>query len=244
MKVVFWSTTSTQNGLKTRSHPTVLPSLTSLECCRRRSIRMEVDPSCYMTGKWVFNTAVDITRWKVWRIPVATICYLAVDSSSILPCSTPIGRAGAFCVLSSVLEQLKVEGVVDLFFFIHALRQQQPGLVATFVSEHPPTSTSIVCGIITHLAIANLIPRPLWRPGNVITDAIVSLIMATRPFMSPSLPPQEQYKFCYTSVLEFLDSFDHYSNFDWNFCGVPIFFYHFLKVFYDEVFLTTKYFYA
>lgn len=51
------------------------------------------------------------------------------------PCSSPIGRAGTFCILSSVLEQLKVEGVVDLFFFIHALRQQQPGLVATFVSH-------------------------------------------------------------------------------------------------------------
>jgi protein tyrosine phosphatase len=74
----------------------------------------------------------------------------------VLHDSTPIGRAGTFCVLSSVLEQLKVEGVVDIFFFVHALRQQQPGLVATF----------------------------------------------------------EQYKFCYSSVLEFLVSFELYSNFD------------------------------
>ena len=29
------------------------------------------------------------------------------------------------------------------------------------------------------------------------------------------LPPsQEQYRFCYQAVIEFLDSFDHYSNFD------------------------------
>ena len=25
---------------------------------------------------------------------------------------------------------------------------------------------------------------------------------------------QDEYKFCYTAVLEFLDSFDHYANFD------------------------------
>ena len=48
--------------------------------------------------------------------------------------STSIGRAGTFCVMSSVLEQLKVEGIVDLFFTIHSLRQQQPGLVQTYVS--------------------------------------------------------------------------------------------------------------
>ena len=48
--------------------------------------------------------------------------------------STSVGHAGTFCVLSSVLEQLKVEGIVDLFFTIHSLRQQQPGLIQTFVS--------------------------------------------------------------------------------------------------------------
>ena len=37
-------------------------------------------------------------------------------------------------VLSSVLEQLKVEGVIDPFATIHSLRQQQPGIVSTFVS--------------------------------------------------------------------------------------------------------------
>ena len=48
--------------------------------------------------------------------------------------STSVGRSGTFCVMSSVLEQLKVEGIVDLFFTIHSLRQQQPGLVQTPVS--------------------------------------------------------------------------------------------------------------
>ena len=47
--------------------------------------------------------------------------------------STSVGRAGTFCVLSSVLEQLKVEGIVDVFFTIHSLRQQQPGIVSTMV---------------------------------------------------------------------------------------------------------------
>ena len=62
------------------------------------------------------------------------------------PGSTPIGRAGTFCVLSSVLEQLKVEGVVNIFFFVHALRQQQPGLVATFVS---PLSNNLPCKFLS-----------------------------------------------------------------------------------------------
>lgn len=48
--------------------------------------------------------------------------------------STGIGRGGTFVVLSSVLEQLKVEGIIDPFFTIHSLRQQQPGLVTNFVS--------------------------------------------------------------------------------------------------------------
>ena len=48
--------------------------------------------------------------------------------------SIPTGRAGTFCVLSNILEQLKVEGIVDLFFAVHSLRQQQPGIVHTIVS--------------------------------------------------------------------------------------------------------------
>ncbi|XP_064387090.1 receptor-type tyrosine-protein phosphatase S-like isoform X2 [Halichondria panicea] len=70
--------------------------------------------------------------------------------------SSSIGRSATFCILGSVLEQLKVEGIVDLFATIHSLRHQQPGLVNSF----------------------------------------------------------ELYKFCYQAVLEFLDSFDHYANFD------------------------------
>ena len=79
-------------------------------------------------------------------------------------------------VLSSVLEQLKVEGVIDPFATIHSLRQQQPGIVSTFVSFS-----------IQHK------DQFLW-------------------FFFFSL--QEQYRFCYQAVMEFLDSSDHYSNFD------------------------------
>ena len=56
-------------------------------------------------------------------------------SFTVLTHSSSVGRSGTFCVMSSVLEQLKVEGIVDLFFTIHSLRQQQPGLVQTFVSH-------------------------------------------------------------------------------------------------------------
>ena len=56
-----------------------------------------------------------------------------LHSPSPSPSSSSIGRAGTFSVLSSVLEQLKVEGIVDPFFVVHSLRQQQPGIVSTFV---------------------------------------------------------------------------------------------------------------
>jgi len=50
-------------------------------------------------------------------------------------------------VLSSVMEQLKSEGVVDPFFAIHSLRHQQPGLVTNFVSPKTkcPFSQALSC---------------------------------------------------------------------------------------------------
>ncbi len=58
--------------------------------------------------------------------------------------SSSIGRSATFCILGSVLEQLKVEGIVDLFATIHSLRHQQPGLVNSFVSPHYTKAQYIV----------------------------------------------------------------------------------------------------
>ena len=94
---------------------------------------------------------------------------------------------------------------MDLFFFIHALRQQQPGVVATYVS----------CS------------TPLVAPSHSCKQSSIHQFYMTYMYMymythslthththTHTYNVQEQYKFCFTSVLEFLDSFDHYSNFD------------------------------
>jgi netrin-G3 ligand len=70
--------------------------------------------------------------------------------------SSSVGRAGTFCVLNIVIERLKVEGLIDVFFTVHSLRRKHPGIITTF----------------------------------------------------------DQYKFCYQTVLDYLNSFDKYANFD------------------------------
>ena len=49
--------------------------------------------------------------------------------------SSSVGRSGTFCTLSIVLEQVKLEGVLDIYFCIHSLRNQHAGIVANFVSS-------------------------------------------------------------------------------------------------------------
>ena len=88
---------------------------------------MEEDLSLYTTSKCLL--VVEVRSFT----SLSLFLSLSPLLSSLLH-STSIGRSGTFCVLSSVLEQLKVEGIVDPFFTIHSLRQQQPGLVQTFVS--------------------------------------------------------------------------------------------------------------
>lgn len=50
------------------------------------------------------------------------------------PCSAGIGRTGAFCALSTAIERVKAEGMVDVFHTIKHLRTQRPHMVQTVVS--------------------------------------------------------------------------------------------------------------
>ncbi|XP_019856078.1 PREDICTED: receptor-type tyrosine-protein phosphatase delta-like isoform X2 [Amphimedon queenslandica] len=70
--------------------------------------------------------------------------------------SSSVGRSGTFCIINIVIERLKVEGMIDIFFTIHALRRKHPGIVANY----------------------------------------------------------DQFKFCYQTIVEYLESFDKYANFD------------------------------
>ena len=55
-------------------------------------------------------------------------------SFSLSLLSSSIGRSGTFCIINIVIERLKVEGMIDIFFTIHALRRKHPGIVANYVS--------------------------------------------------------------------------------------------------------------
>ena len=48
-------------------------------------------------------------------------------------CSSSIGHAGTFCILNIVIERLKVEGMIDVFFSVHSLRRKHPGIIANYV---------------------------------------------------------------------------------------------------------------
>lgn len=48
--------------------------------------------------------------------------------------SAGAGRTGTFCALSTVLERVKAEGILDVFQTVKSLRLQRPHMVQTLVS--------------------------------------------------------------------------------------------------------------
>ena len=98
------------------------------------------------------------------------------------------GRTGTFIAVSILLERLKTEGVVDVFNTVRSLRRQRPSMVQSVVRHQ----------------LVNYCPD--YRGSHCIRH-IMTLVYI------PTLSLQDQYEFCYKSVLEFLDSFELYSNF-------------------------------
>ena len=49
--------------------------------------------------------------------------------------SAGIGRTGAFCALSTAIERVKAEGIVDAFHTVKHLRTQRPHMVQSVVSR-------------------------------------------------------------------------------------------------------------
>ena len=47
--------------------------------------------------------------------------------------SAGAGRTGAFCALSTALEQVKAAGVLDMFQIVKCLRMQRPHMVQNLV---------------------------------------------------------------------------------------------------------------
>ena len=71
--------------------------------------------------------------------------HLLLLTSFCCLCSNGIGRTGTFCAIFSIIESLKVEGVVDVFYRIKVLRTQHPGIVQTLVRVKSSNSTGAMC---------------------------------------------------------------------------------------------------
>ena len=48
--------------------------------------------------------------------------------------SASVGRSATFCALKIVLEQVKTEGIIDVFYTVHTMRTRQPLCVRHVVS--------------------------------------------------------------------------------------------------------------
>ena len=55
---------------------------------------------------------------------VMCICY-----------SASVGRSATFCALKIVVEQVKTEGIIDVFYTVHTMRTRQPLSVRQIVSS-------------------------------------------------------------------------------------------------------------
>jgi hypothetical protein len=65
--------------------------------------------------------------------------------------SAGIGRTGAFCALSTAIERVKAEGIVDVFHTVKHLRTQRPHMVQTVVSVILSIDAfSILAAILPH----------------------------------------------------------------------------------------------
>ncbi len=65
--------------------------------------------------------------------------------------SAGIGRTGAFCCLSTAIERVKAEGMVDVFYNIKHLRTQRAHMVQSVVSStNAETSLTLILCVLKH----------------------------------------------------------------------------------------------
>ncbi|KTF79530.1 hypothetical protein cypCar_00043251, partial [Cyprinus carpio] len=60
-------------------------------------------------------------------------------------CSAGAGRTGTFCALSTVLERVKAEGILDVFQTVKSLRLQRPHMVQTLYFNPSPSQLITSC---------------------------------------------------------------------------------------------------
>lgn len=62
-----------------------------------------------------------------------TLCIVRITFCLVCVHSAGAGRTGTFCALSTVLERVKAEGILDVFQTVKSLRLQRPHMVQTLV---------------------------------------------------------------------------------------------------------------
>ena len=62
------------------------------------------------------------------------VLLTVVLTDHVCVCSDTVSRSGMFCAIATTIERIKIEGVVDVFQVVKALRVHKPGAVCTLVS--------------------------------------------------------------------------------------------------------------
>ena len=75
-------------------------------------------------------------------------------------CSDTVGRSSMFCAIMSTIERCKIEGEVDVFQVIKALRVQKPGAILNVVL-FSPTLTIVLLEVFFLIPIM-FVPEHLW----------------------------------------------------------------------------------
>ena len=64
-----------------------------------------------------------------------------------------MGRSGVYCAVSNVLEQCKLERVVDVFQAVKTIRTQKPGAITTVVRKQLHKDSFMQLNTNTHTHI-------------------------------------------------------------------------------------------
>ena len=107
-----------------------------------------------------------------------------------------------FISLSIVLERMQYEGVVDVFQTVRTLRTQRPAMVQTEVGV-------INIGGFKYRGVRK--NDPLLMSYRGLERALLRRHSNGRGMTNP-VCFQDQYQFCYRAALEYLSSFDHYTD--------------------------------